>query len=204
MRLLVGGSITFFLVAGGVQASSVFWGIVDAPVMVSLFFLGGIVAMGYAMSLDLLRAKQLVQELRESEQQASLAADAASLGMWSRDVAQGTIWANDKWRGLFGFRPGEPLSMDQVLQRIHPDDRTSFQERLAQATADLGEYNFEYRLLLPDGRTRWIASQGRVEFDGRHRPIRTRGASVDITARKQIEQEMLGFDRRSPTSGGFR
>ena len=56
---------------------------------------------------------------------------------------------------------------------------------------DRGEYHFEYRVLLPDGGTRWIASQGRVEFDARHRPIRTRGASIDITARKLAEQEML-------------
>ena len=57
--------------------------------MVSLFYLGVIAVMGYAMSLDLLRAKQLVLDLRESEEQASLAADAAGLGMWARDIAKG-------------------------------------------------------------------------------------------------------------------
>ena len=46
-------------------------------------------------------------------------------------------------------------------------------------------------MLLPDGSTRWIASQGRVEFDAKRRPIRTRGASIDITARKEAAQEML-------------
>jgi PAS domain S-box-containing protein len=189
--LSVGGSITFFTLASVGQALPVLWGLIDLPIMVSPFYLGFVVVMGYAMSLDLLRAKQLVLDLREREQQASLAADAANLGMWARDIARGTIWASDKWRSLFGFTADEPLSMDQLLQRIHPDDRASFQDRLAQATADRGEYHFEYRVLLPDGSTRWISSQGRVEFDARHRPIRTRGASLDITARKQAEQEML-------------
>ena len=189
--LSVGGSIAFFLITGVGWGMAVFWGLVEVPVTVSLFYLGVIAVMGYAMSRDLLHAKQLVLELRERDQQASLAADAASLGMWARDAARGTLWASDKWRTLFGFTRDEPVSMDQLLQRIHPDDRTSFQERMAQATADRGEYHVECRLLLPDGRTRWIASQGRVEFDARRRPIRTRGASVDITERKSVEQEML-------------
>lgn len=187
----VGASITFFLIAAVVQATPVFWGFVEAPVMVSVFYVGVIAVMGYAMSVDLARAKQLVLDLRESEEQASLAADAAGLGMWARDVAKGTLWASAKWRSLFGFLPGEPLSLDRLLQRIHPDDRRSFQDRLAHATADRGEYDVEYRVLLPGGDTRWIASRGRVEFDARHHPIRTRGASIDVTARKQAEQEML-------------
>ena len=44
---------------------------------------------------------------------------------------------------------------------------------------------------LPDGRIRWIAAIGRVEFDSRGRPVRSRGACIDITSRKQAEQEML-------------
>ena len=129
----VGVTITFFLIAGVAQAMPVFWGLVEGPVMVSLFYLGVIAAMGYAMSVDLLRAKQLVVDLREREEQASLAADAAGLGMWARDIAKGTLWASDKWRSLFGFTPDEPLSMDHLLQRIHADDRASFRERLARS-----------------------------------------------------------------------
>jgi signal transduction histidine kinase len=46
-------------------------------------------------------------------------------------------------------------------------------------------------LPLPDGRIRWIAAIGRVEFDSRGRPLRSRGACIDITSRKQAEQETL-------------
>ena len=38
--------------------------------------------------------------------------------------------------------------------------------------------------MLPDGGTRWISSQGRVEFDAKGKPVRIRGASRDFTARK--------------------
>jgi two-component system, LuxR family, sensor kinase FixL len=187
----VGGATTFFLAASVAQALPVLWGLVEAPLMVSPFYLGVIAAMAHAMSRDLRRAQQLVIELRESEQQAALAADAAGLGIWSRDLATGTLWATENWRRLFGFLPGESLGMDRVMERIHADDRPSFHDQVAAAGVHRGEYALEYRLLLPDGRMRWIASQGRVEFDASHRPIRIRGASIDITARKQVEQEML-------------
>ena len=47
----------------------------------------------------------------------------------------------------------------------------------------------EYRLILPDGATRWISSHGRVEFDATGQPVLMRGASRDVTARKHAEQE---------------
>ena len=43
--------------------------------------------------------------------------------------------------------------------------------------------------MLPDGATRWISSQGRVEFDATGQPVLIRGAARDVTARKQAEQE---------------
>ena len=50
-------------------------------------------------------------------------------------------------------------------------------------------YQTEYRLMLPDGATRWISSQGRVEFDATGQPVLIRGTARDVTARKQAEQE---------------
>ncbi len=43
--------------------------------------------------------------------------------------------------------------------------------------------------MLPDGEMRWISSNGRVELDANGQPVRIRGASRDITANKQVEQE---------------
>jgi len=192
MTLGVGLSISFFLLAGVIQSILVFWAGFESPMTISLFGLALIGVMGHAMSLDLAHAKQLVLELREREQEAALTADAANLGIWTRDIARDVIWATDKWRELFGFTSSERLTMGRVLQRIHPDDREAFEHRLTQTTADRRpDYHAEYRLVLPDGSLRWIASQGRVELDARRRPVRTRGVSIDITARKHAEQEML-------------
>jgi hypothetical protein len=64
-----------------------------------------IVVMGYELSLDVLRASQLVRSLqvseaavRESEQRMSMAVDAANFGIWIRDLTRNEIWASEPQR----------------------------------------------------------------------------------------------------------
>jgi PAS domain S-box-containing protein len=194
--LMVGGSVVFFLVVGQLESMLIFWGKIQAPLTISLLFLGLVMAMGYELSRDVLRASQLVRELqasqaglRENEQRMSLAVDAANFGIWIRDLAKNEIWASEKWRELFGFTPSEPLDLERVLQRLHPDDRLATRQVLENAVASGGSYDTEFRLTLPDGGMRWISSHGRAELDAHGQPVRIRGASHDFTERKQAEQE---------------
>jgi PAS domain S-box-containing protein len=131
--------------------------------------------------------------LRETQKRMNQALDAGNLGIWIWDLARNDIWANDSWRILFGFDPSEHLDLDRVLQRLHPDDRQTLRQHQAMALAGSngGTYQTDYRLMRPDGATRWISSQGRVEFDATGRPVLIRGAARDVTARKQAEQETL-------------
>jgi len=59
---------------------------------------------------------------------------------------------------------------------------------VAKAASGDGRYEAEFRVVLPDGRMRWINSRGRVEFNSGGKPVRVRGISVDITDRKQTEE----------------
>jgi two-component system sensor kinase FixL len=197
--LVIGGSVVFFLTFGLWQSVLVIWAGLEAPMMVSPFFLTFVAVMGYELSHDVLRASQLVQELqtseaglRESEARMSLAVEAGDFGIWIWDLARNELWASDSWRTLFGFSPAEPLAFDGVMQRVHPDDRDTLRQTQASAIAGSngGRYETEYRVLMPDGAIRWVSSRGRVEGDA-GRPLRVRGASREVTARKQAEQEAL-------------
>ena len=119
----------------------------------------------------------------------SLAVDAANFGIWIRDLARNEIWASDKWRKLFGFGPSERLEFERILKRLHPDDREMVRQIFEEALADGGTYDTEFRIMLPDGGMRWISSHGQVELDANGRPVLLRGASRDVTAGKQAEQE---------------
>ena len=143
-----------------------------------------------ALLVQLRRRRLAERSLRESQERMSLAADAANLGIWIRDLAGDRIWATDKWRELFGFEKSEQLDMHRFLRRLHPGDREPVSQTLANAQERGGGYETVYRIVLPDGRVRWISSHGRVECNGDGKPVLVRGVSLDITARKQAEQEL--------------
>ena len=186
--LLVGGSIVFLAVAGSVQAILALWGIIHAPITASLFYMGIVAAMGYELSQDVLRAARLLDELRESQQRMDLAAHAANLGIWVRDLVRNENWATDEWRALLGFAKSERIDLNGFLQKLHPEDREAVSQTFAKALDNKDGYETEYRVVLPDGRIRWIASRGRVKFNGAGKPVLMRGASLDITKRKQAEE----------------
>jgi two-component system, LuxR family, sensor kinase FixL len=194
--LVMGGSMVFFSLASTVQAVLALWQIVPAPLTPSLFYMGIMATMTYEMSREALLARRLASELRESEQQMALATEAANLGVWVRDFPGDEFWASDSWRALFGFPPAEPLDIGKLLQRLHPDDRDSIRLALTKATAGNGRYEAEYRLVLPDGQTRWIVSRGRVEFDGGGNPTRVRGVAIDVTVRREALEELRKSEER--------
>ena len=187
--LVVGGSIVLFVLAGMVDAALVFSGIVRWPVTASPFYVGIIAAMAYELSRDTLRAAQLARELGESQQRMTQAAEAAKMGIWFRDLPRDEIRADAQWRGLFGFAKSEPLDLGRFLQRLHPDDRAGLRNVMTKAIDCGGGYETEYRVVLPDGQLRWIASRDGVESNRSGKPVCLRGISLDITRRKQAELE---------------
>lgn len=145
------------------------------------------------LGLALLKAAASVRtaqaERRESEQQLALAAEAARLGIWVRDLVHGRVWVSASWRELFGFGPSDPVSVAALLQRVHADDCGAVRRVLA--LADGGErYEIEYRVELPQGGLRWVASRGSCEAGSDGKPQLVRGVALDITQRKLAELEM--------------
>ena len=86
-----------------------------------------------ALLVQLRRRRLAERSLRESQERLSLAADAANLGIWIRDLVGDRIWATDKWRELFGFEKSEQLDMHRFLRRLHPGDREPVSQTLANA-----------------------------------------------------------------------
>ena len=185
--LLVGGSIAFFLFAASMETAFIVWGHQPWPVMVSLFYLGIIMAMSYELGGEVLRAAQLDRDLRASAEQLSLAAEAVNLGLWFRHSGQSEFSVNNQFRELFGLGAKEQLYIEDFLHRLHPDDRESARQGIAAAFAGDGEYQTEHRVLLPSGEVRWIACQGRVNFDGDGQPGLFQGVSLDITRLKEAD-----------------
>jgi two-component system sensor kinase FixL len=196
--LMVGGSMILFVAVAATHAALLHAGMVRSPYIVCFSSLGIMLAMGYELSLDVLRARELAiqlraseAELRESEQRMSLAAKAASLGMWAWDIARDEIWLSPTAHAFPGPGKPEQISFARYLSAVHPDDRDRFRESVERSRDEGIDFEREYRVVWPDGEVRWIASQGAVERDAAGTALRMRGVSMDITPRKAAEAELL-------------
>ena len=113
----------------------------------------------------------------------------ASVGSWELDLDSGErTWSAQQYRN-HGFEPGDPLpTLEQVLERIHPEDRAGARDRIDQIfNGTERELRFSYRVVLGDGRVREIEVEGRplVDADGSRRLL---GTSRDVTAERDAER----------------
>ena len=129
--------------------------------------------------------------LQQSEERLRLALDSARMGIWYWSVAHNALVWDDNLRALYGLAPDDVVAdYEQFMSRVHPDDR-EFVARSVERALERGEVlDYEFRILLPDGRVRWIADQGRVGRDGAGRPLYLTGVCMDVTERRSSEERL--------------
>jgi two-component system sensor kinase FixL len=131
------------------------------------------------------------QALREFEERVVLAAEAAHLGVWEMDTATEELWMSDGARTLFQFDSETRLDYKTVQDRVHPEDRALRDSAVKHAIETQGQYEVEYRVLLPDGTLRWIGGRARCVTGEDGTGTRLIGVSIDVTPRKLAEADAL-------------
>src|SRR5262247_3928941 len=129
-------------------------------------------------------------ELRESQEFMDLSTSAGELGLWARDLKGSELWANQRLRSLFGFGDNDVLRFENVVDRIHPDDRARVIAEVERAQRTEDPFEDEFRVLIPDGGERWVASRGRTVDEPSHNRTRGMGVVFDVTQRKRAERDL--------------
>ena len=138
--------------------------------------------------------------LRASEERLEYALSASNMiGTWDWDVAENRITADSRFARLYGVdldRAARGVPVDEYFEAIHPDDLPGAQAAIDEAIRSGGSFSAEYRLVQPDGTTRWVAAQGRCTLAPDGTPLRFPGVSFDITERKQAEAALSESQER--------
>jgi PAS domain S-box-containing protein len=145
------------------------------------------------MSVPLLLLAGVIEDamtLRQRDERITLAAESANLAFWSIDFERQESWMSDQGRAIFNFEPDERLSRELFLSRVHPEDRDAVDEAIARARGTSPTFEFEYRLLRPDGETRWLISRGRYVRNDRGEINELIGVAIDVTAQVKANLEL--------------
>lgn len=122
-----------------------------------------------------------------------MALAASEMGVWDWYPEQGVLRWDVRCKAIFGLPPDANVDLDTFLRALHPDDRPAWESAVRRSLdpAGNGEYALEYRIIgLQDKVLRWAAAQGKCYFDGARKPSRFVGTILDITGRKQVEEQL--------------
>jgi PAS domain S-box-containing protein len=154
---------------------------------------GGEIAGVIAIVRDATARYAALDALRRSEANLRLAAEAASVGFWSWNLATDAVTWEDAICAIFGLPPGQPpAGREAYLALVHADDRARVAERIARGTPE-GGWEDEFRIVRTDGAVRWIATKARVvRVEGADMVL---GAAFDITERKERDEHQRAVQR---------
>ncbi len=145
------------------------------------------------IAVDITERRIMEQLLNETNQRLQLAVNAGQLGLWDWKVDEATVYFSPTWKAQLGYENHElPNVFATFHERLHPDDLEDvlrMLERYASEPASGHRYVNEFRMRARDGSWRWIASYGLVGRNAEGQAVRVTGYHVDITERRQREQE---------------
>jgi len=128
--------------------------------------------------------------LRESERQLKLAQSVAHIGSWVLDVPSGALSWSDEVFNIFEIdRARFEASYEAFLETVHPEDRERLSETFTRHIEHGEPYDVEHRLLMADGRIKYVHERCESERDAQGKALRSLGTVQDITGRIMAGQE---------------
>ncbi len=142
----------------------------------------------YCAATETTEQVEQVQRMAESEALLEQAlSKGRGIGTWDWDVPNDRVVADQRFATLYGVDPdraaaGAPIA--EFFAGMHPDDAPRVQAAVADGMRTGAPFSEEYRLVQPDGSSRWVVAEGRCRLSPDGAPIRFLGISFDITEQK--------------------
>jgi signal transduction histidine kinase len=140
------------------------------------------------LKLEIAERKQAEENLRQSEAYLHEAQKLGRMGSWAQNAISGTFFASPELLRIFGRDPNEEKPTREMLQEcIHPGDRPFYVETVAKATSEKADWDFDYRIVLPNGSIKDIHAVAHTVFNGSGDLIEYIGTVMDVTERRRAE-----------------
>lgn len=142
------------------------------------------------------------EEMKLRQEQLHAAQSISGVGSYEWNLRTGEVQRSAEYCRIFGIRPEDfAPTFEAYLERVHPDERSVSQGIIESARSEVRPFDFEERIVRPDGDVRTLETRGRWVFDEsrtlneNRAPIRLTATSQDISRRKQTEQQLEAANR---------
>lgn len=135
--------------------------------------------------------------LEKIERRLSQAQAIAKLGSWELDLRANRLYWSDEIYRIFEIDPRQfGASYEAFLETVHPEDREHLDAAYRASVATRRPYYLRHRLLMPDGRVKWVEERGETVYGENGEPIVTAGTVQDISEQMLLEQQRRATEER--------
>jgi len=141
---------------------------------------------------DITQRKRAEERLRQSEAMLVESQQLTHSGSWEADLLTGkNYWSDEAFR-IFGLEPdANGPATDLFYKMIHPDDKELYKQRVNEAINKLTPSSFDLRIVLPNGKIKFIRAIGRPFVNAVGQVTKLYGAIQDIDSYKKSEAELI-------------
>jgi len=147
-------------------------------------------------TVDITDRKRAEESLRRSQAYLAEAERLTHTGSFAGDATTKPLYWSEELYRIFGFDPQQGLpTPEQPLQRVHPEDLDTLLQGFARVIQQRVDAEVEYRLVMPDGKIKWVHGIGHPVLNSNGELVEMIGTTVDITERKRAEEERARLHR---------
>lgn len=140
---------------------------------------------------DVSAERRTYEALLKSERRLRLALEAGRMGTYEWNVASGVVTWSAALERMHGIAERSFEGTFEAYQRdIHPDDRDRVLNTIRRSLEAGRTHHLLYRIVRPDGETRWLEAHGQFLLDDQGQPTTLVGVCTDATERKQVEESL--------------
>lgn len=163
-----------------------------------------------ALGIDFLTRLLVAKERETTESLAALrrAQEIAKIGSWEWDLKNNTItWSDELTSILKAQHVQQPLTFDEYVQFVHPDDRRTHLKAISARLRTKNPFTSDYRIVMPNGIVKYIHGEGQMLTDHTGAVTKVIGTAQDVTEKHHLDNAKNDFvslashQLRTPASG---